>query len=383
MSHRDVGAALDPAACWVSGWGRWQRRLGALTAGVVTLFGCGTAAAASGPRPAAPSYLFSVPSAAGSLQGTSNQHLTLHLTAARDYLTRFTDRPLRQASVVANVDFARRFKRYFATAAPNAVLTYTPNGAHIPVSIVFTIGQPRWSARRSTWTFPATRIRKQTDNLPGTSVDIKPPRVANPRHFGHATLLIDGSDYCVLRPAAQCPGADLQHRNIPGINLMDADLSRANLVGATLSGANLAYANLAYAGLNGDSLSNANLFRANVSYADLSGTDLRGATLGLVDFSYANLERANLSNDNLQGEDFVSTNLAGTNLSNVTLQDARLIGASLVGANLEHADLSDANLTFANLANADLLGANLTGANLNALLCNTRMPDGSTNNTGC
>ena len=39
------------------------------------------------------------------------------------YLTRFTDRPLRQAAVVANVDFARRFNGYFAGAQPNAVLS--------------------------------------------------------------------------------------------------------------------------------------------------------------------------------------------------------------------------------------------------------------------
>lgn len=140
---------------------------------------------------AAPSYLFSIPSAGGSLTGRNGQHLTLRLTGARRYLTRFTDAPLRQATVVANVDFARRFASYFADAYPNAVLTYTPAHKQIPVSVVVTIGHPRWNGRRAAWTFPATRIRKQTDNLPGTTVHINPPVIPNPHSFKHATLLID------------------------------------------------------------------------------------------------------------------------------------------------------------------------------------------------
>jgi microcystin-dependent protein len=170
----------------------------ALAVGLAAVWGSSSAPdaraadrSALAPSPAAPSYLFSIPSAGGSLTGRNDQHLTLRMTGARRYLTRFTDRPLRQAAVVANVDFARRFAGYFAAADPNAVLTYTPAHAPIPVSVVLTIGQPRWDARRATWTFPATRIRKQTDNLPGTTVHIKPPVIPNPRSFKQATLLID------------------------------------------------------------------------------------------------------------------------------------------------------------------------------------------------
>lgn len=79
------------------------------------------------------------------------------------------------------------------------MLTYTPSDAQTPVSIVITIGQPRWNARRATWTFPATRNRKQPDDLPGTSVRIKPPSIPNPRSFKRATLLIDdaaNNSYC-------------------------------------------------------------------------------------------------------------------------------------------------------------------------------------------
>ena len=73
-------------------------------------------------------YLWSIPSASGSLTGRDNQHLVLRLVGVRDYLTRFTDRPVSQAYVVANADFVRRFKRYFATANPNAVLSFSKAG---------------------------------------------------------------------------------------------------------------------------------------------------------------------------------------------------------------------------------------------------------------
>jgi hypothetical protein len=73
-------------------------------------------------------YLWTIPSASGSLTGPNDQHLTLRLVGVRRYLTRFTDRPVRKAYVVANVDFVRRFKHYFADSNPNAVLS-TASGA--------------------------------------------------------------------------------------------------------------------------------------------------------------------------------------------------------------------------------------------------------------
>lgn len=171
-----------------------SRAIVLLAVSAAALVGASAATAAGAPPlPTPPSYLFSIPSATGSLTGPGDKHLTLRLTGARDYLTRFTDRPLRQAFVVADVDFARRFTSYFAGSRPNAVLTYTPAGAKVPVTIVLTLGEPRWNARHHTWTFPATRIRKQPDNLPDTTVHITPPAIPNPRGFTRATLMIDDS----------------------------------------------------------------------------------------------------------------------------------------------------------------------------------------------
>lgn len=47
-------------------------------------------------------------------------------------------------------------------------------------------------------------------------------------------------------------------------------------------------------------------------------------------------------------------------------------------------DLNSANLTAANLSGANLFDANLAYAQMNgATLCNTTMPDGSVNYSGC
>jgi hypothetical protein len=201
-AHRARGAHANPV--------EFSRRrvlvCGApLVVAIGVLFGSDSALAAPTPRAVTPTYLFSIPTASGSLTGRNDRHLTLRLTGTRNYLTRFTDRPLRQAFVVANVDFARRFRTYFAASDPNAVLTYTPTGAQIPVSIVLTVGHPRWSAHHRSWTFSATRIRKQPDNLPGTTVQIKPPLIPNPQSFKNATLLIDGGSASVGNPV-ELPG---------------------------------------------------------------------------------------------------------------------------------------------------------------------------------
>jgi hypothetical protein len=46
--------------------------------------------------------------------------------------------------------------------------------------------------------FPATRIRKQPDNLPDATVHIKPPVIPNPHTFKHATLFIDSAHCCAV-----------------------------------------------------------------------------------------------------------------------------------------------------------------------------------------
>jgi hypothetical protein len=46
--------------------------------------------------------------------------------------------------------------------------------------------------------FPATRIRKQPDNLPDATVHIKLPVIPNPHTFKHARLFIDSAHCCAV-----------------------------------------------------------------------------------------------------------------------------------------------------------------------------------------
>ena len=183
----------------VVGCGLWVRWRSVLCSVGVSVVGCaGVLSASVGGSPAsaaarAPSfvYLYSLPAAGGSLRGRDDRHLTLRLLGTRDYLTRFTDRPARRADVVYARDFVRRFRRLFRDSNPNAVLSYTPAGGRVPVSIVLTIGHPRWDAKRAAWTFPAVRLRKGVDDLPDSTRKSAPPYIPNPRMFGQATLLIN------------------------------------------------------------------------------------------------------------------------------------------------------------------------------------------------
>ncbi|OAI39914.1 hypothetical protein AYO39_02230 [Actinobacteria bacterium SCGC AG-212-D09] len=374
----------------------------------------GAVAVPRSPAPV-PGYLFSIPSAAGSLVGPNDRHLTLRLKGARAYLTRFTDRPLREAFVVADRDFARRFRTYFADSKPNGVLTYTPPDSRIPVSIVLALGQPRWNAAVSTWTFPAIRIRKEPDNLPDTTVHIKPPRIPNPRKFGHATLVIDNAPpVCQPVPHAFCIGANFAGANFAGVNFAGAifqntDLTSANLTGANLSVANFLSSTLTGAALTGANLSHANIQTGSLRDADLAGANLTGAATYGTTGAFANVTNAtlvgadlntsiwngaNFSNSDLTNADLTSTvftnaNLTGANLTNAAFSDANFTGASLPGANLTGANLDDANIP-----NADFTGANLTGANFteaavtgdnftNAHFCQTTLTDGSIDNADC
>lgn len=142
----------------------------------------------------------------------------------------------------------------------------------------------------------------------------------------------DASDMAKLDGASSvsCTGCDFSGENLTQFPIFsEAELSSANLSGSTLDGMNLGGA-----ALKGADLSGAHLVRTNLS----------NATLDLVDFSNADLQKANLQ------------------------------GASLSGASWNGADLSAANLT-------GVTGFN--GAGSGAKLCQTTMPDGSNNDSGC
>ncbi|MEO0769558.1 MAG: pentapeptide repeat-containing protein [Cyanobacteria bacterium J06649_4] len=106
------------------------------------------------------------------------------------------------------------------------------------------------------------------------------------------------------------------------------------------------------------------LTRPNLQHADLRGMDLENANFAQVD-----LRGADLSGAYLYDADFQRANLRGANLTRAVLIGANLHRANLSEATLEHAylaqsDLSNANLTRACLKESDLRSALLTAAKL-------------------
>src|SRR5580658_6070600 len=69
------------------------------------------------------SYLFAQGNSGGTLTGPNNNDLTLTVHGLRTYLTEFTDRPTREAVVIADTDFYREWNTWFHGDPPNAVLS--------------------------------------------------------------------------------------------------------------------------------------------------------------------------------------------------------------------------------------------------------------------
>jgi BTB/POZ domain-containing protein KCTD9 len=96
-------------------------------------------------------------------------------------------------------------------------------------------------------------------------------------------------------------GVSLVGIDIPGSDLIRANLKNAILGSADLSGADLRWTDLSGSILIDTNLRDANLIGTNLSGADLSAANLSNANLAAVDFSGVNLFAANLSNANLSG----------------------------------------------------------------------------------
>ena len=120
---------------------------------------------------------------------------------------------------------------------------------------------------------------------------------------------------------------------------------------------------------------------SSVAYADKKAEKQLNETniCKKCDLTGAYLENADLYKADLYGANLTKANLGGASLGRANLKFANLTGAYLAGANLGGANLVDANLAHANLKGANLEGANLKGVRY----CKTRMPDKTTNNSGC
>jgi hypothetical protein len=128
----------------------------------------------------------------------------------------------------------------------------------------------------------------------------------------------------------------LEHAELTGANLCQANLSHAYMYGARLSEANLTYSRLVGTVLR---------------WANLQAADLRGALMTHTDFRNAGLGLAQLQDTHLRLAD-----LSGANLSRTDLSRADLRSACLHTYGMYHAILTDARLPDFQLPEGDLIG---------------------------
>ena len=315
--------------------------------------------------------------------------LTLTLTGVPDHVTRFADRPLRAATVVATADFTRRWPKWFADSSPNAVLSYLVPGTTRPQSIVVTLDTPVYDAAAGTMTYPATRLHRTLDMAADAQGNVTPVTIETPKTFSSASLFIDSAgggvpvngsataaeDPCFKVPYPQygCEGKDFTGQDLSQVSGFQVNLVRSKLSGAKMG----------------------RFVDSHFEGTTAVGTDFSaGRQLVCGKLSVANLQRAKFDGMKLQSISFGGSDLTDASLRNVTglLQlprgsDPACTEPAMLGTKLVRTDLTGVDLTGVSMGGADLTEANLTNANVSeaevtvaqlskAHLCNTKMPNG-------
>lgn len=137
-------------------------------------------------------FLFMMPAAAGTTMTAQplageDERFTLRLTGV-DPVTKFADRPFRDARIIPVSELASEWDSWFASSAPNAVLTYDAGNGTAPQSIVVTLTNPQWEPETSAMTFTAVRIYRSHETSAGASEWKRPE---TPPSFRTASLFID------------------------------------------------------------------------------------------------------------------------------------------------------------------------------------------------
>jgi hypothetical protein len=132
--------------------------------------------------------LFTLTGSGGTLTPVQGQEdvFDLTLTGASPDVTKFTDRPVRQASSEPLADFVESWSsRGFAEDPPNAALVIDQQEENADTS-VFELADPSYDQASGDVTYRATHIDGGTAALPNPDEDALPPD-----KFGQAHLFID------------------------------------------------------------------------------------------------------------------------------------------------------------------------------------------------
>lgn len=203
------------------------------------------------------------------MSSTASGHERFRLTLRNPTpVTKFADRPFRDAQLISPKALAQHWQAWFAESAPNAVLTFSPPDT-APVSIVTELSRPRWDAESRSLSF--TAVRSASRHEP-TRAGANWSRVATPRTARGVSLFIDDASDCDLTAVpVSCPWADLSNMDLSGANLAGADLRGSDFTATDLSGADLSNAVFSDSTQYGANLSEANLRGANITGVWLLG----------------------------------------------------------------------------------------------------------------
>lgn len=163
------------------------------TVAVLALSSC-TAASTPGAQDTAEakhvSYLWAVGATNASFV-TTGEDSYLELSGVEDVITRFSDRPDREASEVDIRDFLGRWDGRFAEVPPNAVVSYQAEEGAAPVQVVVEVSRPRYDEEASRIVFAAELIEFTPDSLDGADHPVDAPEAALPARTGPVSLFID------------------------------------------------------------------------------------------------------------------------------------------------------------------------------------------------
>lgn len=166
---------------------------------------------------------------------------------------------------------------------------------------------------------------------------------------------------------AMLANARLDHLNLSGRNLAEADLSGASLKGTNLAGANLSHVSLYCADLTGCDLRGASL-----DHADLRGASFRGANLSRAVLDHADLRAATTLHlgDTLKfkGNEHDEAPFGAVDFSSASLRHVSFRNAKLDNANFTDALLNGSSFRGARLRNACFRRAVVAGVHLDEIL---------------
>ena len=188
--------------------------------------------------------------------------------------------------------------------------------------------------------------------------------------------------------------ADMQYRNLSGVNFSGKDFSQADFTGSILDNADMREGKFVSAiffgcDMRGTKMENSDFRRGDFRGAFMMGADMTGANLKDADFREGKIMRRDKNGVMQHRENSFSKDgkHVRTVLSGAKLKDADLSGSHAKNADFSNADLSgvklnaayynNVNFTDSNIADANFTGSDLSDAIFSGAITDNTNFDGS------